>query len=619
MKQLFVSTHHNHMSEDEELLPPWLFTPLHREFARFVGRRYGASEGVRLAAALTVRALDEGSTCLDLEAVAGTIFEDESSGGTLKLPSLDTWMEDLRRSSAVALHLDQRRPLVLTGHLTALHRYRGIERRLARFFHQASQYHDAMISPELFHTARRLFSGADETAPPLDGGDLQCAGAFLPFYFRSVVITGGPGTGKTTVLARMLLLQCEAGRLAGKPLPEMVLAAPTGKAAQRMSDSLRRALEDDTVTRCISPEVIEHVRQAQPLTMHRLLGIAPGREPRKNAANPLECDIAVLDECSMVDVLLMKMLVDALPEKSRLILLGDRDQLPSIEAGRVSADLCEWQPINGFTHEFASVVNKVIQRKEDHIEPNGNYLSPIVELRHSYRFDSTLAIGTVAGAVNRGDSERALDTLTANVREGAASFCRLMDNPGREALFELMGTLYRPLVEATDPRHALEALEKAMVLTALNEGFLGRTAINEVLDRRFPRRAATPIIVTVNDPRRNLSNGDMGVLLREGSDSRAWFAHLDEPLSRFNLPPYEKAFAITIHKSQGSEFEEIVIMLPNGGPLLSRELLYTAVTRARKRCTIVGKAQVVEEAVGHRCDRRSGFGDELISVGLIRP
>ena len=581
---------------------PGAFTPLQCQFAGFVRRRYGASPPVALAAALTLRALNEGSTCFDCSRPGVGADPAQVDG----VPDTAAWVGELERSPAVASATSRRRPLVLRGTLLSLQRYRVQEEDIGAFFHAACRAGEARIPPGVIAAGRALFAPPAGGGAAAIGGSLQCAGALLSFFFRAVLITGGPGTGKTTVLARLLLLHCEAALEEQRPLPRIVLGAPTGKAAQRMGESLRSVLGGSAVVEHCSPRSVEHLERLRPVTLHRLLGIVPGRGAARCAQDPLECDLAVVDECSMVDTELMQQLTAALPCTARLVLLGDRCQLPSIGPGRIVADLCSWQGVNRFSPSFAALVTSMAGAAGVEHRAGEGELSPVVELRHSYRFDATRAIGRVAAAVNAGTVARALEELEAD-QEGEASTCVRIEPAGSDVVGEHALALHAPLLQAITPGSALAALEGGMVLTAHNDGVWGRRSINRGIVQRFPSRLATPIMVTVNDPRRDLSNGDIGVLFGQAEERMAWFAHLDEPLAPFDLPPWEVAFAITIHKSQGSEFDAVVVVLPEEGALLSRELLYTALTRARRHGTIIGTRAAVAAAIENRNERLSGL------------
>ena len=585
-----------------------VFSPLDREFARFLVRRYTADDDVQLAGAMLSEALRNGHTCIDLDTVCGNLYGCEP---LIAVPHPNNLRTRLSLSSAVG-RADDRRPLVLDGKQLSLHRIFTMEQRLADEIRLRTNPVPYDIHERVMALAKKLFgkTGCDLS---LTGGDLQAAGAFLPFLFKVSIISGGPGTGKTTVLAKILALQCADAEAQNRPLPVVALCAPTGKAAQRMAESLIKSAHD--MVDVLPDAHREYFGSLTPKTVHRLLGIGrSGAPPRHNRENPIEADIVVVDESSMVDLGLMDALVSALPKSATLILLGDRNQLPSVDAGRVFADLCSMAPVNTFSAEYASLVNSVIADSCNHCPSVNMRLSPVVELRHSFRFRGDEAIGVVSQAVNAGDADGAYSALLSN--HAGVSTCRLESHIDRSQIIDRIRDLFSPLLQAQTPRDALAAISRFMVLTVTNEGPLGREGINAAMTGEGEPRVY-PIMVVENDPMLDLYNGDIGIVFREGEAVRAWFSDGADALRPFitaQLPPHVCAFAITVHKSQGSEFEEIFCLLPNereGEQLLSRELLYTAITRAKKRCTLFGDENSVRGAIGRKNERMSGLLDKL--------
>ncbi|HLP16801.1 MAG TPA: AAA family ATPase, partial [Bacteroidota bacterium] len=446
--------------------------------------------------------------------------------------------------------------------------------------------------------------------------------------------------------------------------PVIQLAAPTGKAAQRMGESIRKAAD-----RIPDEKIRQHLSKLIPSTIHRLLGLyGDSPKPKRNHQSPIDADIVVIDEASMMDISQFARLIDALSPDCRLILLGDRHQLASVQAGCVMADICNAFTPNMFSAGFVKTVNNAILKPENRITNTGDgaRLSPVVELQYSYRFQDCKPIGVVSKAVNSGSADDAIATLSAPQTDD--EYCRLSPYPGANEMAEMVLNEYRPLFEEqSNPEQALAQLERFMVLTVLNEGPFGREGINEQVYRSYggipPVR---PIKITENSISHQLFNGDMGVIIRATSEDgetveRAWFPSIagnenagtgdrdgsvqgtgsesrqlrvgalpsgtaprqlrvgalpsGTPPRQFlvgALPAFVDAFAITIHNSQGSEFEKVAIVMPSRDTqILTRELLYTGITRAKKRAVIYGAEELVRAAVSRKIDRHSGLTERL--------
>lgn len=605
--------------------------PIDGQFHRFLIDRFESGPEAALAGAIASALLDQGHSCMFLEDHCGEVWND-GEGEQLALPPANECIAALRASKAVGKP-GERKPLILDDRRLYIYKYFKFETRTAERLREMAVAGAVKIPDPVIALAKKIFNEMKDLSR--SGGQLQVAGAVLPFFTRLSIITGGPGTGKTTVLAKMLALLSANAMVANGPFPTIKLAAPTGKAAQRMAESIRSAagkIPDSVIADMLSKLV--------PSTLHRLLGLHGNSPiPRYGHDSPVDADIVVVDEASMMDLSLFARLVDALLPDARLILLGDRYQLASVEAGCVMADVCEAFTPNRFPSEFAEVVNGVISQNENHvaISTGGVSLSPVVELMHSYRFEGEKPIGVVSRAVNVGDADQALAALRADKSDG--DHCILSDHPGDEAMSRLVLEGFRPLLESRTPEEALDRLEKYMVLTALNEGRFGREGINRLMYRMLGSiPAVRPIKITENSAQQRLFNGDMGVIMRSINDEgteieRAWFEEgkhakgegkdvktesKDAKVRAFlvgALPAYVDAFAITIHNSQGSEFDRVAIILPERDtPLLTRELLYTAITRARRGATVFGTEQIVRGTVARRIVRHSGLGERLGAV-----
>jgi exodeoxyribonuclease V alpha subunit len=436
--------------------------------------------------------------------------------------------------------------------------------------------------------ARAILQRAVTTAklPKKRGADRQQLAATNAVTRNFSVITGGPGTGKThTVRA---ILQQLRQHPTGAAL-KVALAAPTGKAAARLTEALRD----------IKPAV-------EATTIHRLLGTIPDSPYfRHNAERPLTADVVIVDEASMVDLALMTKLVEAVPLTARLILLGDRDQLASVEAGNVLSDICAAAETAGSPLHGA-----------------------VVELTENYRFAESGGIYKLSRAVNAGDADAALAAL----RDGSAELrwekLRAAANLGA-ALRDRIIAGYRSYLEsAADPASALQRLPQFRILCAVRHGAFGVENLNTLVEQTLaeagllaPRGswyAGRPVIITRNDHNLQLFNGDSGIILPDpeaGGELRAFFLSAEGKLRRFlpsRLPLHDTAFALTVHKSQGSEFDRLLVILPEkDSPVLTRELLYTAITRARSGVELWCNEEIFRAAVLRPTVRISGLRDAL--------
>jgi exodeoxyribonuclease V alpha subunit len=467
----------------------------------------------------------------------------------------------------------------------------------------------------------RLFPASGDMAP-----DLQRVAACIAVLRGFTVITGGPGTGKTRTVLRVLALLVEQAIALGVAPPRILLAAPTGKAAARLAESIVAGL---ATLPCDAAVIAAIPRSAG--TLHRSLAWQP-RTPtrfRHDASNPLTADVVLVDEASMVDLALMAKLVDAVPAGARLIFLGDRDQLASVEAGSILADVCG-EATNRFSATFAARISAV--SGETRIDADGTSTAPIadgvVRLVRSHRFRDDGGIGALARAINDGDAGDALRLLGS---DGSGEIALVSVGDASVAAREIVRHAvrgYRAALGSEGPEAALRALDRFRVLTAHRGGSLGVAALNGAIvaalvrDGTLPRDARNsssfagqPVLITQNDPALGLYNGDAGVVLAElGGVVRVWFRTADgvRGISPARLPAHETAFAMTVHKAQGSEFDEVVLVLPSDvSPVLTRELLYTGVSRARSRVTIIGSPDVMRAGIAERVQRASGLREAL--------
>ena len=574
----------------------------------------GTHDAVALAAALASRALAFGHSRVPLDRV-GELFGEIAPDRVPPLPAREEWEARLRESPYVSDDGARGRPLVCASGAIALRRYHEYESRLAAALRALSGPVDP--APDATWLRERIASlfSADATTP-----DKQALAAALAQIERVVLLTGGPGTGKTTTVARVLVLAVETAARRGETL-RVALAAPTGKAAARLSEALRESYEGLASTGRIDAALREALPSAAS-TLHRLLGGRPDSvRTRHDAANPLAADLVVVDEASMVDLPLMCKLAGALKPSARLILLGDRDQLPSVETGDVLAALCDaagdgtaW-PARIARPLAAALGVDVATRSDESVLTR-------VELDRSHRQSASLDLSSMSASIRDGDAA----SVVAGLRAGG--FRGVRWHVGRDAAlaaFVLDHALghYRAIAAAGNVGDALAMLRQHRVLTAVREGDAGSRTLNARIALALQKTGARedaffhgrPVMIRENSYRHGLYNGDVGLVWVDADgNARVWFDTDRGPRAWLPaaLPAHESAFALTVHKSQGSEFDDVLLVLPEKSVrVASRELLYTGITRARRSLTLWANENVLTEAIARRAQRWSGLADKL--------
>lgn len=598
------------------------FSPLDLHFARFMAKLAGAeSAELVLAAALVSRQTGMGHICLDLHEAAGKNVLQTS----VACPEFARWIAVLAKSPVVAERDNEARPLVLdsAGRLY-LYRYWQYEKSLAAFF--VKQAAAPVACDE-----KLLAALLEDLSLPEPGAGLnrQKLAAFTAATRRFAVICGGPGTGKTTTVAKILALLIG---LAPGPL-RIALAAPTGKAADRVQQAICAAIQGlacDTAVKEALP------REAS--TLHRLLGLSPDEaRARFDEKNPLPYDVVVVDEASMVDLPLMAKLVRALAPHARLLLLGDKDQLASVESGAVLGDVCADGRVECFSRShldrYESLTGESCEGVTE-LEKAPAIADCIVELTRNYRFGEESGIGALAAAVNRSDSAAALDILASGDRSDLSWEAARGPQGHAPALGKMVLDHYAGISRCADARSALEMFSRFRILCAVREGQRGVAGINDAVEavlehqHRIRRTGrwyhGRPVMVTRNDYVIRIFNGDNGIVFQTPDGIiKACFAGPDAALRCFvpsRLPEHETAYALTVHKSQGSEFDEVLIVLPDLlSPVLTRELIYTAITRARSKVTLWADSEIFAAAIERCITRTSGLRDKLKEQNVAEP
>ncbi len=567
---------------------------------------------------------------------------------------------------------DDARPLVLDpeGRLY-LRRYWIFQRQLA---HQLRRRAAARV-PDLDEAL--LINGLDrffgptrsQQGEPLsdDGGqgllafgsaelDRQRLAAAVAVLRSFAVISGGPGTGKTATAGKILALIVEQAMPPdseddGTP-PRIALVAPTGKAAATLASAISSVVA--------SLACREEVKAAIPSvahTIHRCLGTRGGALPefRHHAGNLLPIDVLLVDEASMVDLALMTRLLSAVPDTARVILLGDEHQLASVEAGAVLGDICAVGSPPGYSPSFASRLSRSVgvgvETAASDLEPN-EIRDSIARLTHSYRYDAQSGIGALARAINRGDAAAALEILDSPDSPEVSRFDPASGGPAIAELQRDITLGFRDYLAEEDPARMLERFSHFRVLSPQRMGPGGVEQLNRQIEAVLRREKliegsaecypGRPLMVTTNDYSQDLFNGDIGIVLpgpagddgvervvfrndlhddihHDIHDNRHEESGAVRRLAYSRLPEHETAFAMTIHKSQGSEFDRVAIVLTDqASKRASRELLYTAVTRARNRVAIYASRDAIAQAIDRRIERASGLRDALLSGNFVR-
>lgn len=557
------------------------FAGLMRELHLRQGGAAEAADAVARAAFAVSLAASAGHSCIDI--------------GELDPPVVP--VDALRESPVVVLPEagEPCQPLVLEGDRLYLQRYWDYECRLAgRLIALNQPIGPAGESPQTEALLERFF--------PVGGPDpdWQKLAVVTALRRRLAIVSGGPGTGKTTTVVKLL-----AVLLSLEPELRVALAAPTGKAAARMQEAIR--------TQCERLGLEAALRRRFPdtaFTLHRLLGSVRGSiRFRHGARNPLPLEVVIVDEASMLDVALATKLVEALAPRARLVLLGDKDQLASVETGAVFAQLA------GTRTRLAAAEGV----------DAGGVSEAVVWLEHSYRFAAGTGIGRLAQCINAGDAQGALSLLDA-AEHADVCWADVQADPRRGLHFTGYDAYLDAVRAGASPATLIELFERHRILCAVREGPRGARHLNEAMEERlraelrvpagqawYPGR---PVLVTRNEPVLRIYNGDIGIAAPDAQGNLlVHFTGGDgavRSLAPARLPACETAFAMTVHKAQGSEFDHVDLVLPDADSrVLTRELLYTALTRARAGVVVYGSPEVFAAAAGRRTHRLSGLAERL--------
>lgn len=579
---------------------------VHLQFANYFNNKEMAPYFYLLS-----KKLAEGSVCIDLNKINWEKLKEEDNGlSNFRLVSTD----ELKKNKFVSSG-EIKKPLILSNNRLYLQRYYHYETSILNRIKAMIDTEDETNSAELLNTIKddipKLFDKKPENQT-----DWQAVAAISAVINRFSIITGGPGTGKTTTVAKLLSLLLKIN-----PKMKIALAAPTGKAAARMAESLKNA---DS----LPEDIRQKLDEITPSTIHRLLGTQKDSIYfRHNAENQLSHDLIIIDESSMIDIALFSKLLDAVRPDSRLILLGDKDQLASVEAGSLFGDLCQYaDELNLFSRERTNLINRFLNDSEAGIpaerisESNHPLFQHIIELKHSYRFSAEEGIGKLSYAILNHQEDKIsefYDNTDPRVQ---------MDENYSDAVFNEIADLYKEFINEKDPKEALKKFNRVRILCAVREGEEGVYSLNRKVEQWLQSKnlitlnsefyVNRPLMVTSNNYELGLFNGDIGIVREFNGDKRVFFESGETDMKSV-LPAFleavETVFAMTIHKSQGSEFNQVLTVLPKDSEskILTRELLYTAVTRAKEKVSVWGSRETVLSCVERRVERSSGIKERF--------
>lgn len=598
-------------------------------FARLMDELGAGGRDLFLASALLSSQTRMGHICLDLREFSS---REVVENGGIHCPDHEGWLNSLKGNAVVGAPGEQT-PMILDGDSRLyLYRYFEYQRFLSEYILEKARGAMNRDLPSVSGLKERLDMLFGDSGASMDH---QKAAACLSYLNGFSVISGGPGTGKTTTVAKLLVLFIQSfleeknhdhGNYEERSM-SILLCAPTGKAAQRLKESLNSALDgmdnQEKIRRLIPQDV---------LTIHRMLGTISGSPYfRYNSENRLPADLVVVDEASMVDLALMSKLVSALSPQTSLVLLGDKDQLASVEAGSVLGDICGSVHDNVYSTNMGQALERYtgfsVETCSESVSGTGME-NLITVLTRSFRFGEKSGIGKLSRAANKGDHGTVFSVLDDVELQDVNHEDLPAKSLLKDALRKRVCDTYGRYIRMGDIREAFISLEAFRILCAVREGAYGVHSINRLVaeilyeekladtrDEWYPGR---PVMITKNDYNLKLFNGDVGITVEDETNNRRCrvvFQGNDNQFKSFapdQLPEHETAFAMTVHKSQGSEFDRILLILPEReNPILTRELVYTGVTRARKHVTIMADREILARALERRITRRSGLRDIL--------
>jgi len=563
-------------------------------FASNISASFDTPEG-ELLFALVFNTTESGNTCLDIADLP-------------KIPFYETYKSEIDNNVNEKLikQLINKNVLCEAPSLSAPFISSGTK------IYMKSFYTDESSVAQFIKTRNAITcENTDVIIPLLDKyfneDSMQKAAALNAALNSFCVISGGPGTGKTSTVFKLLAVLSEAS---DNPL-KIAVCAPTGKAASRLTESIQS--QRDLFK---NESFIDQIPD-KAYTIHRLLGMfGDSRAPKFNKENKLPYDILVADEASMVDISAMAKLTDALDDNCKLILLGDKDQLASVQPGAVLGDICSIAPVDSFTADRSEVLSPMAGKTLNISQ--SDYSDITIMLDKSWRYDSDAGIGLLAAASGRGDFDTALDVIL-NDKTGCVEFIEL-DDSFETVTGKYILDHYKSYQDAGEPLNALETFNNFRILTPHRNTQGGTTHINAIALKTLFKAGYTdntkrfykgmPVMIIENDYSLNLYNGETGLILGDDELKACFSIETDvvRKITPARLPDHVPAYAMTVHKSQGSEFDHVLFVLPESdSQILTRELFYTAVTRAKSKLTIISTKDAVRKCLSSKIERSSGL------------
>jgi exodeoxyribonuclease V alpha subunit len=609
-----------------------IFSPFDLQMGKFLSSiTLENREDIQLAAALISRQLRDGHVCVNLPEFAGrTLAAGDDQNEKVQFPELSIWLQSLKTAECVGLPGDFKPMILDDARRLYFQRYWQYEQNIAAFILRRLPVQQDLGASQQIIREKLQFYFPEMSFGKISGSDLAAVTALLRKF---LVIAGSPGTGKTTTITKIMAFLLDVKR----SVLRIALCAPTGKAAARLEEAVKK-----TKKILNAPADVQNKIPDEAMTIHRLLrSIKYSPYFHFNEKNYLPYDMVVVDEASMVDLPLAAKLMTALSPSAQLILLGDKDQLASVEAGAVLGSICFPDPLNIFSKSFGRHLEEICGEKPETSGAAPGIQDCIIELKHNYRFSEESGIGLLSRAINGGDTKRVLELIDmekfSDIHFSEISRPEEIPQLLRDRVLKSYREyLYTATSAPVCTEDVFDRFEAFRVLCAMRVGIWGSQRMNAVIERLLsesglinlttPYYEGRPVMIVQNDYRLRLFNGDVGIILRDPADKNNFKTFFRDQrqgvrsIAPERLPPHETVWAMTVHKSQGSEFDKVALILSDSdAPVLTRELLYTGITRARLYVDIWTTRDVLTKTVQKQIIRQSGLTDAIRYQRIISP